>query len=329
MHPGSRNLITDVSGLKVGHAQDRTLGSGTTVLTAASPFIASCHVMGGAPGTRETDLLAPDKTVETVDAIVLSGGSAFGLDACSGVMDQLRKLGRGYPAGRAHVPIVPGAVIFDLYAGPEKQWRESPYPALGAAAFDAVVEDFELGTVGAGTGALTAMLKGGLGSASLRLDGGATVGALVVANPFGSVTTPGDRHFHAAPFEIDAEFGGVGPDLKTGQGMELSSRKTQAYMAANNTVIAIVATDAAMTKAECNRVATAAHAGIARACVPSHTPADGDIVFALSTGAASADTGLVGHAAALCLTRAIARAVYTATPAPDDVLPCWQAVNRT
>ncbi|MFK7764165.1 MAG: P1 family peptidase [Roseobacter sp.] len=328
MQPGPRNLITDVSGLMVGHAQDHTLGSGTTVLTARSPFVASCHVMGGAPGTRETDLLAPDKTVETVDALVLSGGSAFGLDACSGVMEQLRKQGRGYPAGPARVPIVPGAVIFDLYAGQEKQWRASPYPALGAAAFDAASDDFEIGTIGAGTGALTAMLKGGLGSASLRLDGGATVGALVVANPFGSVTTPGDRHFHAAPFEIEAEFGGVGPDLKTGQGMGFTSRKAQAFAAANNTVIAIVATDAAMTKAECNRVATAAHAGIARACVPSHTPADGDIIFALSTGATHAETGLIGHAAALCLTRAIARAVHAATPAAADALPCWHVINN-
>ncbi len=327
MQPGPRNLITDVSGVRVGNAQDENLKSGTTVLTANRPFTASCHVMGGAPGTRETDLLAPDKIVETVDALVLSGGSAFGLDACSGVVDRLRQKGRGYPAGRAHVPIVPGAVIFDLYTGSQAHWPQSPYPALGAAAFDAAEADFDLGSVGAGIGALTSMLKGGLGSASLELDGGATVGALVVANPFGSVTTPGERHFHAAPFEIGREFGGCGPDPKAGQGQDLTSRKAKAFAGAANTVIAIVGTDAKLTKAECTRVATAAHAGIARACVPSHTPGDGDIVFAFSTQAAMSEPGLVGHAAALCLTRAIARAVYAATPAPGDVLPCWQDVN--
>ena len=217
MTPGQRNLITDVPGLRVGHAQDPAHNTGTTVLTADRPFVASCHVMGGAPGTRETDLLAPDKTVETVDALVLSGGSAFGLDACSGVSEQLRLRARGFPAGQAKIPIVPGAIIFDLYTGQEKHWPQNPYPALGAAAFEAASDDFALGSAGAGTGALTAMLKGGLGSASLCIDGGVTVGALIVANPLGSVTTPGDRHFYAAPFEISKEFGGIGPDPAAGQ----------------------------------------------------------------------------------------------------------------
>ncbi|AVO38942.1 P1 family peptidase [Pukyongiella litopenaei] len=338
MIPGPRNLITDVPGLRVGNAQDDDLKSGATVLTADRPFTASVQVMGGAPGTRETDLLAPDKSVSAVDALVLSGGSAYGLDACSGVMDGLRARGRGFRIGEALIPLVPGAIIFDLLNGGDKGWADNPYRALGRSALDAAGEDFALGTVGAGTGAMTAMLKGGLGSASLVLDGGVTVGALVAANPMGSTNTPGERHFWAAPYEIDGEFGGLGPDPSGGLGRHLESRKLAAMLTGlaaperANTTIAIVATDAALTKAECQRLATAAHDGIARACLPSHAPADGDLVFALSTDARPLQTpeherSLIGHAAALCLARAIARAVYLATPAPGDLLPCWSEVN--
>ncbi|WP_425044481.1 P1 family peptidase [Primorskyibacter sp. S87] len=338
MKPGSRNLITDVPGILVGNAQDDTLKSGTTILTAEAPFTASVSVMGGAPGTRETDLLAPDKSVAKVDAITLSGGSAFGLDACSGVMSRLREQGRGFKVGNAVIPIVPGAIIFDLINGGEKNWAESPYPALGRAAAENAGREFELGSVGAGTGALTAMHKGGLGSASLVLEDGTTVGALVAANPMGSVTTPGERHFWAAPFEIDDEFGGIGADPSSGLGRSLNSRKVQ-HMAAQaqgphppmdraNTTIAIVATDADLSKSQCLRLATAAQDGIARAIVPAHSPADGDLVFSVSTNtkqmiAPERDLTMIGHAAALCLSRAIARAIYSARPAPNDVLPCW------
>lgn len=336
MIPGPRNLITDVPGLRVGNAQDDDLKSGATVLTADAPFTASVHVMGGAPGTRETDLLAPDKSVATINALTLSGGSAFGLDACSGVVDRLRALGQGFRIGNAVVPLVPGAIIFDLLNGGSKDWTENPYRALGRAAFDSASADFDIGTVGAGTGALTAMLKGGLGSASFVLEGGITVGALVAANPMGSVTTPGDRHFWAAPFEVDGEFGGLGPDPATGLGRDVQSRKMQIMLAQAqqqaqdraNTTIAIVASDAILTKAQCQRVATAAHDGIGRATVPAHSPGDGDLVFALTTGARAMenperDLALIGHAASLCLARAIARAVYHARPAPGDILPCW------
>jgi len=336
MIPGPRNLITDVPGLKVGNAQDAALKSGTTVLTSDTAFTASVQVMGGAPGTRETELLAPDKSVARVDALVLSGGSAYGLDACSGVMEGLRARGRGFRIADALIPIVPGAIIFDLLNGGDKDWAENPYRALGRAAFDSVAEDFGIGTIGAGTGALTAMLKGGLGSASLVLDDGSTVGALVAANPMGSVTTPGDRHFWAAPFEIGDEFGGMGPDPAAGLGRTLDSRKQTAMLARAddaaqdraNTTIAIVATDADLTKAQCQRMATAAHDGIGRATVPAHAPGDGDLVFAASTGARpmarpDRDLARIGHAAALCLSRAIARAVHAARPAPGDLLPCW------
>lgn len=328
MQPGPKNLITDVAGLLVGNAQDDALKSGATVLLSDAPFTTSVHVMGGAPGTRETDLLAPDKSVAAVDALALSGGSAYGLDACSGVVDGLRAAGRGFQVGAATIPLVPGAIVFDLLNGGDKDWSENPYRALGRQAFDAASETFSLGTTGAGTGALSAMMKGGLGSASLVLPDGTTVGALVVANPIGAVTTPGDRHFYAAPFEVGDEFGGMGPDPASGLGLTLESRKVKAMSMRENTTIAIVATDATMTKAECQRVAVAAHDGIGRATVPAHTPHDGDLVFALSTDARPVgDVTLIGHAASLCLGRAIARAIFEATPAPGDLLPCWRTLN--
>lgn len=332
--PGPRNAITDVAGLRVGNAQDETLKSGVTVLTAAAPFTASVQVMGGAPGTRETDLLAPDKSVAAVDALVLSGGSAYGLDACSGVMDGLRAAGRGLWLGGALIPLVPGAILFDLLNGGAKDWRDNPYRALGRAALDAAAPDFALGSVGAGTGALAANEKGGLGSASLVIGGGVTVGALVAVNPVGSVTTP-DGHLWAAPFEIDGEFGGKGVDPAAGLCAPLSSAKSRALFgpappARANTTIAIVATDRALTKAQCHRLAVAAHDGIARAIVPAHTPGDGDLVFALTTGegpaASDVELGEIGHAAALCLSRAIARGVHAATPAPGDLLPCYPRI---
>lgn len=341
MQPGARNLITDVSSLKVGNAQDDTLKSGSTVLVGDQPFVAAVHVMGGAPGTRETDLLAPDKSVEAVDALVLSGGSAFGLDACSGVVDGLRARERGFRLGPAVVPIVPGAILFDLLNGGTKDWEDNPYRALGRAALEAAAPDFALGSVGAGTGALTGMQKGGLGSASLVLESGHTVGALVAANPVGSVTTPGERHFWAAPFEIDAEFGGRGSDTRVGLGRNYRAAKMEkmAELAGlpvspdgSNTTIAIVATDAILTKAQAQRLATAAHDGMARAIVPAHTPLDGDLVFAAATGTAAQptspeDIATLCHAASLCLARAIGRAVFEARPAPGDLLPCWQDNN--
>ncbi|GGX69632.1 peptidase T4 [Tateyamaria omphalii] len=331
MTPGPQNAITDIEGLKVGHAQDDRLKSGVTVLTADTAFTASVSVQGGAPGTRETDLLAPDKSVAQVDALVLSGGSAFGLDACSGVVEGLRAKGRGYRVGNAIIPLVPGAIIFDLLSGGDQTWTETPYPALGRAAFEAATDSTPIGTIGAGTGAMTAMMKGGLGTASLTLDSGIAVGALVAANPMGSVTTPGDKHFWAAPFEIEGEFGGLGPDVQSGLGRTHDSRKLTAMLERANTTIAIVATDATLDKAQCQRVAIAAHDGIARACVPAHSPGDGDLVFSLSTSAkrmtTPLDLTLIGHAAAVCLSRAIARGVYAATPAPGDLLPTWRELN--
>lgn len=326
MKTGSRNLITDVAGLLVGHAQDAGLRSGVTVLTATHPFTAAVHVMGGAPGTRETDLLAPDALVEGVDALVLAGGSAFGLAACDGVAAGLHAAGRGFAVGAARVPIVPGAILFDLLNGGNKDWAENPYPALGRRALDQAAPDFALGTAGAGYGALTGTLKGGLGSASAVLDSGFTVGALVAVNALGSACVGAGPQFWAAPWERGGEFGarGVAPTCDPGPDPEPLKRMGEA------TTIAIVATDAALTKAQARRMAVAAHDGMARALVPSHTPLDGDLVFAAATGARPLadplrDTFQLGHAASLCLARAIARAIYSATPMPGDLQPCWQA----
>jgi L-aminopeptidase/D-esterase-like protein len=327
MRPGPRNLITDVEGLLVGQAQDDNLRSGVTVLFGEAPFTAAVDIMGGAPGTRETDLLVPHRLVASVDAIVLSGGSAFGLDAASGVADTLRARGRGFAIGDVRVPIVPAAIIFDLLNGGDKDWSVNPYPALGRAALEAAARDFRLGSEGAGTGAMTATLMGGVGSASYRLDDGITVGALAVVNAFGDAVAPGGREFWAGAFEEGGEFGGLGPVPRRHDATRSLIRKPRATGA--NTTIAVVATDACLDKAGAARLAEAAQDGIARALVPAHTPFDGDLVFAAATGAQPlvGDRAemmvLLGHAAALCLSRAIARAVFAARPRPGNPLPCW------
>lgn len=320
----ARNLITDVAGLRVGNAQDMRLRSGVTVLVGDVPFTAGVHVMGGAPGTRETDLLSPDRVVEQVDALVLSGGSAFGLDAASGVADGLRDMGRGFAVGDVRVPIVPGAILFDLLNGGDKAWRENPYKALGQAALNAASAEFEIGSMGAGAGATTANLRGGLGSASALLPGGVTVGALVAVNALGSATVGEGPEFWAAPFERGAEFGGRGV-ARAYSDPTLAPTKLAQH---GNTTIGIVATDATLTQAQCARLATAAQDGYARALVPSHTLMDGDLIFAASTGLQPAPDlaaqVMLGHAAACVMARAIARAVYAARSEPGDALPAWQ-----
>ncbi len=320
----ARNLITDVAGLRVGNAQDMRLRSGVTVLVGDTPFTAGVHVMGGAPGTRETDLLSPDRVVEQVDALVLSGGSAFGLDAASGVADGLRDMGRGFAVGDVRVPIVPGAILFDLLNGGDKAWRENPYKVLGHAALSAASTDFEIGSIGAGTGATTANLRGGLGSASALLPGGVTVGALVAVNALGSATVGEGPEFWAAPFERNAEFGGRGVARAYPDPLLAPTKLAQH----GNTTIGIVATDATLTQAQCTQLATAAQDGFARALVPSHTVMDGDLIFAAATGARPAPDlvaqVMLGHAAACVMARAIARAVFAARSAPGDALLAWQ-----
>ncbi|SFJ80675.1 P1 family peptidase [Jannaschia pohangensis] len=321
MRPGPLNLITDVAGLRVGNAQSDTIRTGTTVLLGDRPFVAGVNVMGGAPGTRETDLLAPDKMVQEVDALVLSGGSAFGLDAGGGVADGLRTMGRGFAVGDQRVPIVPGAILFDLLNGGDKTWDRNPYGDLGRAALAAAETTFDLGSVGAGFGATTMDLAGGLGSASCVLDCGITVGALVAVNALGR-TCDDEGRFLAQPFELASEFGGGAPGALDPALEPYGNRQP-----GQSTTIAIVATDAVLTQAQATRLATAAQDGMARAIQPSHTPMDGDLVFAAATGAVPLpdpiwDALRLGHAAATCLSRAIARGVHAAR-LQGGPLPTW------
>jgi L-aminopeptidase/D-esterase-like protein len=323
----NRNLLTDVPGLKVGNAADATLASGVTAILFDEPAIASADVRGGAPGTRDIDLLQPDETVERIDAVVLSGGSAFGLDAPGGVQAWLREQGRGFAIGPVVVPIVPGAIVFDLINGGNKDWgRFPPYRDLGYAAAASAGPDFTLGNTGAGLGATTVNLKGGLGSASATTRDGAIVGAIVIVNAVGSVTIGDGPHFWAAPFEQNGEFGGRGlpavmpPDALT---IRLKGGARQ------NTTIALVATDATLTKAQAKRLATVAHDGLARAIYPVHTPLDGDVVFAASTCKHAAPDLMafaeLGTLAANVLSRAVARAVYEARALPfPAALPGWK-----
>jgi L-aminopeptidase/D-esterase-like protein len=321
-----RNLITDVAGVLVGQADDAQLASGVTAIVFEEPAVVAVDVRGGAPATRETDLLEPHRTVERIDAVVLCGGSAFGLDAGAGVQALLRERGRGFAIGDIRVPLVCGAALFDLLNGGDKKWgRFAPYRDLGYAAAAAAGASFALGTAGAGFGATTVNLKGGLGSASATTRGGHMVGALVAVNACGSVTVGRSPQFWAAPFEVDGEFGGLGfpatvppaalvPFAKGGPG--------------ENTTIAIVATDAALSKAQTKELAVMAQDGLARAIYPAHTTLDGDTVFAAATGRVSQPidaAGLteLGATAANALARAVARGVYEAKALPGGP-PSWR-----
>jgi L-aminopeptidase/D-esterase-like protein len=320
-----RNLLTDVAGLTVGHATDLALGSGVTAILFDTPATAAVAVLGGAPGGRDTGLLAPEMTVETVHAIVLSGGSAFGLDAAGGVQAALREQGIGFAVGAARIPITPQAILFDLLNGGNKDWgRFSPYRDMGYEAAQAATGgDFALGTVGAGTGATTAVIKGGIGSASTRTDAGHTVAAIVAVNAVGAPLIGTGPWFWAAPFEQGGEFGGLGwPDkmdttlrVKGGPG--------------TSTTIGLVVTDAALTKAQAHRLAIMAHDGLARAVLPAHAPLDGDTIFAAATGVRPLgdvvmELTALGFAATTVMARAIGRGVFAATALPvTDAQPAW------
>jgi L-aminopeptidase/D-esterase-like protein len=327
-----KNLITDIPGIYVGHAHDAAIASGVTALIFETPAVASIAVHGGAPGLRDTALLEPGMTVDQVDSLVLSGGSVYGLDSMGGVISWLRGKGRGYAVGNVAVPVVPGAILFDLLNGGEKGFgREPIYWYLGRRAAAAAADNFELGSVGAGNGATTANLKGGLGSASATTSAGFRVGALVAVNALGQATIGDGPHFWAAPYECKLEFGGLGwpaPWPKDALGVRIKNA------AAENTTLAIVATDAALTKPEAKRLAIVAHDGIARALRPSHSCLDGDTIFAAATGIAKtlptvSDRIEIGLSAADCLSRAIARAIYEADALPfPGALPSWKDRHR-
>ncbi len=314
-----RNLITDVPGVQVGHAQNVRLGSGVTAIIFERPAVASIDLRGGGPGTRESALLDPAQTVEGIDAITLSGGSAFGLDAASGVQAWLGEQGRGFAVGSARVPIVPAAILFDLNNGGDKQWgRFPPYRDLGYAAAAAAAFDFDLGSVGAGTGATTVNCKGGIGSASAQSGDGFVVGALAVVNAVGSVLVGQGPWFWAAPFERNGEFGGRGlPNPFPPAPLDPPTKGSPH----SSTTLVVVATDAILTKAQAKRLAVMAQSGLSRAIYPVHTPLDGDIAYAVSSGRRALPDPLfamtrLGAVAADVVARAIARGVFEAATLP-------------
>ncbi|MDL2406658.1 P1 family peptidase [Rhizobium calliandrae] len=319
------NLLTDIEGVAVGHCTDLALASGVTAIIFDEPAVTSCSVLGGAPGGRDTALLDPAMTFGVVDGLVLSGGSAFGLDAAGGVQAGLRDIGRGLQVGSARVPLVPQAILFDLINGGNKDWGlHSPYRDMGYAAFRAAGKGvFLLGTVGAGTGATTATVKGGLGSASAVSSQGHRIAAIVAVNALGSATIGEGPHFWAAAFEIGREFGGLGMPTTIDSRLRLKGANVTA------TTIGAIVTDAALTKAEAHRLSICGHDGLARALLPTHLPLDGDTVFAASTGKHKRDDLQsfmeLCHLATIVMARAIARGVYEATVLPiEGAQPAWR-----
>jgi L-aminopeptidase/D-esterase-like protein len=325
-HPGPKNLITDIAGLTVGHAADEQVRSGVTALVCGSGWTASVDVRGGGPGTRETDALASENLVGRAHALVLAGGSVFGLAAADGVAASLSMQGVGLQLrpGSPAIPIVPCAVLHDLGNGGDKNWGLSPpYRALGIRALTEAGADFALGSVGAGRGAMAGLLKGGIGSASVDLRGGLIVGALVALNSVGSALMPDGKTYWAWAFELAQEFGGAGApsgamDLSDPAPDEARLMAIGRLTPGANTTLGVVACNADLSTVECKRIAIMAQDGIARAVRPAHTPFDGDTVFALASGELTlqknllraAQVGRIGSAAADCLARAIARAVH-------------------
>lgn len=321
MHPGPANALTDVSGLRVGHAAltgDGALSGTTVVLAPRNGAVGGVDVRGAAPGTRETDLLDPRNSVQRVHAIVLSGGSAYGLAAADGVMRRLEAAEVGFPVGAAPgevVPIVPAAVVFDLGRGGDFGAR--PDAALGAAAYDAAASGpVAQGVAGAGTGAVAGGLKGGVGTASVVLDDGATVAALVVVNAAGSGVDPATGQLYGVRCGLAGEFPdvAVGPEALAGLGAAASDRA--ALRPGTATTLGVVATDVTLDKAGCARLAGMGHDGLARAISPVHTAMDGDTIFGLSTAArpAPGPAGLYAlqAAAADVVSRAVAHALLAA-----------------
>jgi len=310
-----------IAGIHIGQAEDAPLRSGVTVILPQSPCVASVHVVGGSPGTRESDLLNPIQVVERVDALVLAGGSAFGLDAASGVQAWLRSQGRGFPVGAQRVPIVPAAILFDLNNGGRKDWgRYPPYRELGYQAAADAGTQLRTGACGAGLGATTATTPGGLGAAWETLPCGVTVMAVMAVNAAGSPLIGGTDHFWAAPFERDGEFGGRGYPQPLPADLTQVRTKAGHSTAGMNTTIGAVITDAALSKVEAKQVAVMAHDGFPRALYPVHSPGDGDLLYVLATAEKALSRAqlsllALGTTAANVVTRAIAQGVYAAMQA--------------
>jgi D-aminopeptidase len=314
------NLVTDITGVRVGNAHDDRLMSGVTTILFDCATVASAVTRGGAPGGRDTGLLELEMTAAGVHAVVLSGGSAFGLDAAGGFASALRERNVGFEIGSVRVPLVVQAITFDLLNGGNKAWgRMPPYWELGWQAAEAARDGpFELGSIGGGFGATTATCRGGLGSASAVTRQGYRVGAIAIVNAIGTVSVGDGPHFWAAPFESGSEFGGLGfPPRMPARALDLRMKGG----APPSTTIALVVTDAMLTKAEAKRLAIMADDGLAKAVRPAHAPMDGDTVFAVSTLGRTLENGAqdltaIGMAAGDCLARAIARGVYEAAETP-------------
>jgi len=328
------NSLADVAGISIGCAQDEAARTGVTVIVPDQRAVCAADVRGGGPGTRETDALAAENLVDAVDALVLAGGSVYGLAAADGVAAQMGAEAKGFSLiaqpGVPPSPVIPAAILYDLANGGDKAWgAHPPYNALGRAAYAARARAAPLGNAGAGYGALAGALKGGQGSASIVTQDGFTIAALACVNCFGSTTMPNSRVFWAHPFERAGEFGGVRPsgapgdfDLEDWAGAKANPAPRA------NTTIACVALDAALTPAQAKRVAHMASAGLARAIRPVFAPFDGDVVFALSTAArplpepAPLALARFGALAADCLARAVARGVFEA--AALGGAPAWR-----
>ena len=321
--PGPFNSLGDVQGLSIGCAEDAKVLTGVTVIVPDDRAVCAVEILGGGPGTRETDALASKNLVDAVDGVVLAGGSVYGLGAADGVAAAMGAEGRGFALidlpGVPRSPVIPAAILYDLANGGDKAWGDAPpYAALGKRAYAARSRDVKLGNAGAGLGAKAGALKGGQGSASIVTQDDFTIAALACVNSWGSTTMPGSRAFWAYPFEIDDEFGGVKPHANIAVDAEDWAGAKFAPAPRANTTIACVAVDADLTPAEAKRVAQMASAGLARAIRPVFAPFDGDIVFALATAKKKTpeprplSIARFGAAAADCLTRAIARGVYAA-----------------
>jgi L-aminopeptidase/D-esterase-like protein len=314
IRPGARNSLADVAGLLVGNAEDEKAWTGTTVVLADPAALAAVDVRGGAPGTINTDALEPSGLIKEGHGIVLSGGSAFGLEAATGLMSWLAAHGRGFSDWGPPIPAVAGAILFDIANGGDKSWGDTPpYRRLAFEAADAAGVDFSLGNAGAGLGAVAGPYKGGLGTASaVDETTGITVAALVAVNPVGSPCMPGSPTFWAWYLEQSGELGGQPlPTVATGHAFETKSD------IARNTTIGIVATDAVLDQGQLLRLAMMGQDGFAVAIRPIHTSFDGDTVFALATRARALPDrpdALVrlGAIAADVMARAVARGVYEA-----------------
>ena len=328
---GKKNLITDVDGILVGNAHNKEVATGCTVITPIEGSLASADVRGGAPGTREVGALNPYNLIDSVDSIVLSGGSTWGLEAASSVANSIGGEGRGYrPSSKSkNVPMVPAAILYDLANGGDKEWlKNPPYSSLGLEAVSNLSDKIELGNFGAGYGSQAGSLKGGLGSASFVSNDGIQVGGLFAVNSYGSAVNNETGQFWAAIDETENEFGGMGVPTFAPNDV-LSGTAARETLPGQNTTIGVIATNVKLDSKAAKRIAIMAHSGMSRAIRPIHSPVDGDVIFVISTGTLNKELSLndintIGELGARVCSRSIARGIYEA----DSILgiKSWREV---